>query len=60
MRMEPGETGFPEPSFLKANFISVISKSDLRERLPRRLSQVQMRRLVQAMNRAIDPDASFE
>lgn len=59
-RMEPGETGLPEPSFLKAHFISVISKADLHQRLPRRLSHMQMRRLVQAVNRAIDPDAPFE
>lgn len=59
VRMEPGETGLPEPSFLKAHFISVVTKSDLIERLPRRLSTTQLRRLVQAVNRAIDPDAPF-
>jgi len=60
MRMEPGETGLPEPSFLKAHFISVTEKKDLIERLPRRLSQSQMRELVAMVNRAIDPDAQYE
>jgi mRNA-degrading endonuclease toxin of MazEF toxin-antitoxin module len=59
LRMEPGETGLPEPSFLKAHFISVLKKSDLIERLPRRLSNAQMKSIVQAINRAIDPDAPF-
>jgi hypothetical protein len=57
--MEPGETNLPEPSFLKAHFINVVKKSDLVERLPRRLSNVQMKNLVHAVNRAIDPDAPF-
>jgi mRNA-degrading endonuclease toxin of MazEF toxin-antitoxin module len=60
IRMEPGETGLPEPSFLKAHFISVLKKSDLIARLPRRLSNAQMRGVVAAVNRAIDPDAPFE
>jgi hypothetical protein len=58
--MDPGETGLPESSFLKAHFISVVQKSDLIEALPRRLSNTQMRSIVQAVNRAIDPDAPFE
>jgi hypothetical protein len=60
IRMEPGETGLPEPSFLKAHFIGVLKKSDLIARLPRRLSNLQMRGVVAAVNRAIDPDAPFE
>ena len=59
LRMEPGETGLPEPSFLKAHFVSVVHKSDLVERLPRRMSNAQMRTLVACINRAIDPDAPF-
>ena len=59
LRMEPGETNLPEASFLKAHFISVIQKSDLVERLPRRLANSQMKSLVQAVNRAIDPDAPW-
>lgn len=58
-RMEPGETGLPEPCFLKGHFISVIEKKDLVERLPRRLSQSQMREVVAMVNRAIDPDAAY-
>ena len=58
-RMEPGETGLPEPSFLKAHFIQVIEKKDLSQRLPRALSQRQMRELAAMVNRAIDPDASY-
>lgn len=59
LRMEPGETGLPEPSFLKGHFIGVIRKADLIEPLRRRLSGAQMKKLVQAVNRAVDPDASF-
>jgi hypothetical protein len=57
--MEPGEGGLPEPSFLKAHFISIVEKKDLVERLPRTLSRNQMRELVAMVNRAIDPDAPF-
>ena len=59
-RMEPGETGLPESSFLKAHFISVIEKKNLLQRLPRVLSQRQMRELVAMVNRAIDPDAPYQ
>ncbi len=59
VRMEPGETALPEPSFLKAHFISVLRKTDLIDRLPRRLSNLQLRNLVRAVNRAIDPDAPY-
>jgi len=57
-RMEPGETGLPEPSFLKAHFIQVIPKDAFLERLPRQLSSRQMREIVAMVNRAIDPDAN--
>lgn len=60
VRLEPGETGLPEPSFLKAHFISVVEKSAFIERLPRRLSDRHMRQLVAMINRAIDPDAPFQ
>jgi mRNA-degrading endonuclease toxin of MazEF toxin-antitoxin module len=60
MRMEPGETGLPEPSFLKAHFIQVLSKERLLERMPRSLSAAKMRSLVSSIMRAIDPDAPFE
>jgi hypothetical protein len=57
--MDPGETGLPEPSFLKAHFIQVIEKKSLIERLPRRLSDRQIREVVAMVNRAIDPDAPY-
>jgi len=56
-RMEPGETGLPESSFLKAHFIQVLPKTCFLQRLPRRLSNAQMREVVAMVNRAIDPDA---
>jgi mRNA-degrading endonuclease toxin of MazEF toxin-antitoxin module len=59
MRMEPGETGLPETSYLKAHFISVVEKKLLLERLPRRLSQRRLREVVAMVNRAIDPDAPY-
>lgn len=60
LRMEPGETGLPESSFLKAHFIQVLSKAKLFEKLPRMMSNSQMRKLVVMVNRAIDPDAPAE
>lgn len=57
--MQLGETGLPEPSYLKAHFISVVQKAELIERLPRTLSNSQMKSLVSAVNRAIDPEAPF-
>ena len=60
VRMEPGETGLPEPSFLKAHFISVVEKHAFIERLPRRLSDRRMRELVAMITRAVDPDAAFQ
>lgn len=59
VQMQPGETSLPQPSFLKAHFISVVEKSRLIERLPRMLSNSQMKRLVTMVNRAIDPDAPY-
>ncbi len=59
MRLEPGETGLPEPSFLKGHFISVIQKAELIERLPRLLSERRMREIIAMINRAIDPDAPY-
>lgn len=58
-RMEPGETGLPEASFLKAHFISVIEKKLLIEKSQRVMTNKQMRQVVAMVNRAIDPDAPF-
>jgi mRNA-degrading endonuclease toxin of MazEF toxin-antitoxin module len=60
VRMEPGETGLPEPSFLKAHFIQVLPKERLFDRLPRSLSTKQLRALVACILRAVDPDAPYE
>ena len=59
LRMAPGETGLPEPSFLKAHFIQVLPKAKLFDRLPRALSTTQLRELVLMVRRAIDPDAPY-
>ncbi len=59
LRLDPGETGLPEPSFLKAHFISVIEKAALVQKLPRALSARRMKQLVAMVNRALDPDAPF-
>lgn len=59
MRMEPGETGFPEPSFLKGHFIQVLPKAKLFDRVPRALSATQLRKVVGMVRRAIDPDAPY-
>jgi len=60
LRMEPGETGLREPSFLKAHFINVLPKASLIDRLPRRLSNAQLREVVLMIRRAVDPDAPFD
>jgi hypothetical protein len=60
MLLAPGETGLPEPSFLKGHFVTVTEKSQLLERLPRPLSERRMREVVAMINRAIDPDAPYD
>lgn len=59
LRMEPGETGLPEPSFLKAHFIQVLPKTKLFDRMPRAMSGARMRELVLMIRRAVDPDAPY-
>jgi len=59
LRMEPGETGLPEPSFLKAHFIQLLGKAQLIDRMPRTMSNARMRELVLMIRRAIDPDAPY-
>lgn len=60
LRMTPGETGLPEPSFLKAHFIQVLPKQRLLDRLPRTLSASQLREIVLMIRRAVDPDAPYD
>jgi mRNA-degrading endonuclease toxin of MazEF toxin-antitoxin module len=59
LRMLPGETGLPEPSYLKAHFIQVLPKDKLFDRLPRALSASQLREVVLMVRRAVDPDAPY-
>lgn len=59
LRMEPGESGLPETSFLKAHFIQVLPKTRLFEKLPRVMSSARMRELVLMIRRAVDPDAPY-
>jgi mRNA-degrading endonuclease toxin of MazEF toxin-antitoxin module len=60
LRMAPGETGLPEPSFLKAHFIQVLPKDRLLDRLPHTLSASQLREVVSMIRRAVDPDAPYD
>lgn len=57
LRLEPGETGLPGPSWLKGHFITTLKKPLLAERLPRPLSAARMRQVAAAIQRAFDPDA---
>jgi mRNA-degrading endonuclease toxin of MazEF toxin-antitoxin module len=57
LRFEPGETGLPEPSWMKGHFITTLKKSVLGERLPLPLSAVRMRQVSLAIQRAFDPDS---
>jgi mRNA-degrading endonuclease toxin of MazEF toxin-antitoxin module len=60
LRMLPGETGLPEPSYLKAHFIQVLPKERLFDRLPRTLSSTKLKEVVLMILRAVDPDAPFD
>ena len=60
LRMLPGETGLPEPSFLKTHFIQVLPKERLLDRLPRPLSSTKLKEVVLMIRRAVDPDAPYE
>jgi len=60
LRLLPGETGLPEPSFLKAHFIQVLPKNKLLVRLPRALTAAQLREVVLMIRRAVDPDAPYD
>jgi len=57
VRLEPGETGLPGPSWLKGHFINTLKKSLLGERLPRPLSSLRMRQASLAIHHAFDPDS---
>lgn len=59
MLLQSGETGLPEPSWLKGHYVNVFAKRRLLERLPRRLSEGQMREVSLIIRRAFDPDAPY-
>jgi len=56
LKFEPGETGLPQTSYLRAHFISTMKKSELSELSGRPLSNRRMRELCLAIRRAFDPD----
>jgi mRNA-degrading endonuclease toxin of MazEF toxin-antitoxin module len=60
MHLLPGETGLPDPSWLKGHYITVFPKKRLLERLPRQLSAARMRAVSAMIRRAFDPDAPWE
>ena len=55
----PGETGLPDPSYLKAHFIQVLEKKSLLEPQRRMFSASRMRQVVDMIRRAVDPDAPW-
>lgn len=59
MKLEPGETGLPAPSYLKCHFVSVLKKVRLVKREARVLSQSRMREVSAMIRRAFDPDAPW-
>src|SRR5262249_46059600 len=52
--MQPGETGLPGPSCLRAHFISTEPKQNLIERQPRALSETRMRQICALIRRSYD------
>ncbi len=60
LRLPAGETGLPDESYLKAHFISTLSKSRLLDSTRRQLSSSRMREVVNLIRRAVDPDAPYE
>jgi mRNA-degrading endonuclease toxin of MazEF toxin-antitoxin module len=59
LRLEPGESGLPGPSWIKGHFIDTIRKIQLIERTPRALSDRRMREVCMIIRRSFDPDAPF-
>jgi mRNA-degrading endonuclease toxin of MazEF toxin-antitoxin module len=55
--LQPGETGLPQTSYLKAHYIQVLQKRSLIDPQRRMLSSSRMRQVVEMICRAIDPDA---
>lgn len=59
IRLEAGETGLPDTSYLKAHFIAVLPKASLISPVGRQLSQKRMREVVMLVRRAIDSDTPY-
>ena len=60
IRLEPGETGLPQPSYLKGHFITTLLKARLVSREARPLSETRMREVVTLIRRAVDPEAPYK
>ena len=60
LRLEPGESGLPAPSYLKGHFITTLTKDRLLRREGRVLLQSRMKQISQMICRAFDPDAPYE
>ncbi|HTR64857.1 MAG TPA: type II toxin-antitoxin system PemK/MazF family toxin [Terriglobales bacterium] len=59
MLLPAGETGLPGPSYLKAHFIQVLEKKNLLQPQRRMLSSHCMRKVVEMIRRAVDPEAPW-
>jgi mRNA-degrading endonuclease toxin of MazEF toxin-antitoxin module len=57
--LQPGETGLPGPSCLRAHFITTLPKTLLIARQPRSLSASRMREVSLLIRRSFDPDSPF-
>jgi len=57
---QPGQTGLPGPSYLKAHYVTTLPKRRLLACMPRSFGTLQMREVVNLINRALDPDASYD
>ena len=60
LRLESGETGLPQTSYLKGHFITTLPKARLIAREARSLSDSRMREVVTLIRRAVDPAAPYE
>ena len=60
IRLEPGETGLPQPSYLKGHFVTTLPKARLATREGRILSDRRLREVVTLIRRAVDPEAPYE
>lgn len=57
--LEPGETGLPSSSYLKAHFIQVLEKKSLIEPQRRPLSANRIQEVVEMIRRAVDPSTPW-